>query len=410
MNKRVTIIDICLWMTVLIIFCVGFAQLFTRVSTGVGVYFIWLVTAALLTVKYNIFKDSKVSLSFVWLTIFCGIYITLSLFFFKTSDFVSIAGLQIPILIISMFQFIFIYLICYVIARKNDYDKQLVYIYIISFIINFAFTIRAIAINPNISKMMATGRESHTFGIAGYGYIYAIIFLLPIFLVFIIECKQRKLRSLLLIFVLAHLYFIYKTAYVTALLIVLFEFSLIFLMHIKSIYRLFLIPPVVLFILSFFSLNAFAEILLSFSKQIPIYNISERFREIAVYILTQQKGSALDRIDLYMCSIKGFAKSPIWGNALFYENYSVSGHAEILDILAHGGVLFLLPYLLFIYSVYRYNLIYAKTRLQRNAVFIIFICYIILNCVNTSFSSVAIIFVIAGFIPVFLRYLNQKIS
>lgn len=401
--------DIVVISAVWLIFCQLANTAVVKLLTGMGWYLIVGLATVRIILEDKGYQRGKIKKSLIWFVIWAFFYILIIQNYSRVSK-TYILGLGINSHIIQAIQNLMIVIIGIGICKSDKYDYKIMASFIIIFIINIFYTLRALVINPNISKFMATGNVNSSVdvaGVVGYGFIYAIIFIIPILLVFMMEIKKVSIKILVLSGLVSILLFIYQTGYFTATILSILMICLVLIFSMDIRLKLILAIPTIVISTIVINPKWICDILYSIIDRINNFNIIERLEQIARFIETQQKGDTLARIDLYMYSINSFVNSPILGNALFTKEYRASGHAEILDMMAHGGILLLIPFLCFLYYSFRNTLRYAVTKKQRKGVTSIYIGYILLNCINTSFSSVGIMFTLIAMIPVLLRIGNR---
>lgn len=398
---------------VMTISCQAFYNFFNNLFTGIFYYSVVGVTFLLLflTNRNLYFNKNSIHVIFYFAWIFFQIFIVQ--FCYNFHNFNIIAGFEFNLVTIQLLQLCATLLNSVIFLYRTEFDNFFLKLSVIVFIFNFIFTMKALALDPNICKIMATGDASaytslSTFGVVGYNYIYGLVFVVPFLLEWFKKSKNKAQKIKLAIAIIFIVFFIYKSSYFTALCLLCFSILLFVFLNLKKSVKKILIPSLTLFVIIGFATKLFAYILLFVADFIPIYNIYERVHEIAIFLLTGEVGVTLARLDLYMISINLFLEHPLIGNAFYNIDYAVSGHAEILDILAHGGILLFALFALSFFFYFKRLYKLCENSSSKNAVIILMIIFICLNLINTSFSSGYIYFVMFIICPVLIRKLNKK--
>ncbi|MEZ9864353.1 hypothetical protein AB4353_14325 [Vibrio breoganii] len=258
-------------------------------------------------------------------------------------------------------------------------------------------------------KNLSTGGADSFYsniGVINYGYVYALVLSTPFMLKRYI-CESKSLKRIYCFFLLIlTLLFIYSTGFMTALLLVIIGMYLVILFspnnkHI-SIVTVFCILVLVLFI----GKGDVADLLAVVSSKVEVYSLKERIIQIQSFLVYGDMGDTLERFELYAQSLQLFISSPLYGSLLSGGTYSISGHSEVLDTLAHGGLILLTPFLLF-HMYYFFWLLPCSSISYRSSIYAIIVMYFILSTINTTFSSQAIWCFIFIVLPTLVNYYHQ---
>lgn len=404
---KVDILQIFIGLSILVVSCSAFYK--SIISITVLLYYCIMLgtTALILCTKMNVHKYPYRSLS---LAIWVLVHIFIAEFLIDYNYSMDIAGVSMNVTTFQLLVLFCVFTICNHIQETDKYDSMILKITAISFIVNFFFTYRALLQDPTISKFMATGQvnESNTFGVVGYGYIYGILFIIPFILSLYHTESRRSKKNEYVVVLAAVIFFIYVCGYFTAMILTILACLLFYIFRV-NIYAKFILGFICI-CLTFlmFDLVAFADFLIMLSENIEVFTISERIKQIAVFIKFGNMGDTLDRFDLYQDSISSFLNSPIIGNAILGNNYEISGHSEILDILANGGIILFTIFYMCIHQNFK---VMSKLCSQKSdiktALFIVNLLFVVLNLINTSFSSGFIYLFIFGISPALIRKYNS---
>lgn len=214
----------------------------------------------------------------------------------------------------------------------------------------------------NLSRLLSTGlymgENSQIAGVASYGYIYGLIFILIALI--ILFYKTIKDEKRILWFVLATILTSISVIIVTEFLIAIILLLLGIIIYFAKLYK---IKRMLIFTITL------TLLCLIFAKPISIifhkmkgitsfsYNISERMEDIA-YFFEGNLDSSLDiktRFDVYNKSINTFTKHPIIGvgyNQYIFDNEIIGHHSTFIDEFGKYGIIGALPLFLMIYAYF----------------------------------------------------------
>lgn len=409
-KKMFNIYNICIILVTAIMACQALYQL--TLSITVLIYYLIIIgTTAIISIT-NIRNKLGCSKSLLYTIIWIIIHIFIVEFILEYTYFKDIMGIQMNVITYYLLILLCNFIICNYIQRKDKYDKAIIIVTLISFISNFIFTINALQIDSNISKSIATGSASTTaslFGVVGFGYIYAIIFVIPFLITFVLNNKNKN-RIIYSILLCSVIYFLIKCGYLTAILLTILSVILLIFYKMKKWMKIFAVFLMILIGILCINSIFISEVLYTLADNIEVYTISERLEQMADYLATNEKGGTLERLDLYQQSIDIFKNNILFGKMFANNNLSVSGHSEILDILAYGGIVLFSMFYIAMYYNFKNIYCICKTKEMKRCVKIIIAMFIILNTVNTSFTSTYIYFVIFAIIPAIIRKYEGELS
>ena len=284
---------------------------------------ICILVATVLDRSYlkKLFKNILPLLFFILLSL-------LSLVLFKM-EYVSLFLKSILYLIIIYSQYLY--------YENSDikWKKRILLILAIDYICLAISTIRELNINPNISRLLATGNLEYVMNVGGYSFIYSSI----IFIYYCIDQILNNNRKIIYICLLCLLVtLLFKGGFTISYLlfaICLIIYIIMKLKNKKKYFSLFLIITTIVF-----SFSYLVPILLNNVKKSENVNYEVRYR--ASELLKFYNGENIDGTDMdsrlfqYQISINQFSNNIFVGT---FGEQSPGGHASWLDLLASFGLL-----------------------------------------------------------------------
>lgn len=390
-----------------------FNYYFTTYLSGFSFYLLLFIPFFI--VLFNIGRIKSTVLhkkQLLYLTIWVIVHIINNQMISNYSYSNNIFGLNINIITLQTFQIFCIFTIYYYIDNisKNKHRNRIIQFILFSFFIDAVISLVALRIDPNIAKIMATGKLelniNNLKGVSGYSTIYSIVIIMPLLLSYLMLSRQKLFSTL---YISTLIYFVYKSAFATALIVLVLGILMFFFLNMKKNLRLILLPFIFLTCLILINPDLIYRVLIEISMRIEIYELSARFEQIANLIkYNNDSGAALYRLVLYRQSIEAFLKYPITGVFIFEPNYALSGHSAILDILGGTGLIGFIPYILFIWNSYKISLSKTDNYIIKSAIKSSYMLIMIISIVNTLTNSFAIVLIILFFINWFPDFVKNK--
>ena len=395
-----------------------FRYYFTLYLRGISFY---AVLAIIVFIVFSNYKNIKLTRLHhkqkMFFTIWAFIYIIVNQIFanYKYSNIVM--GIDFNIFTIQTIQ-----VICVVIAysfidtlKDINLKVNIIKIILFSLVIDAITTLLALTIDPNISKIMATASANSNLeglkGVSGYSIIYSLVIIVPMLLYSIKELKTKS-RLFLQLFTLLMMYFIFKSAYATALIALVLGIVVYLFLNTSKIFKVLLLPFILYLAVILINPNSIYDILIYLSDKIEIHQISIRFNQLADLILYgDNSGDALYRLVLYRQSIDAFMQYPLTGIIIYNPNYALSGHSAFLDILGGIGLLGFIPYVLFLWYSYKISINKTEHRKLKNAIRTSYIVFCFIGSINTLATSLTIMLFLLFFVswyPVFVEDIKFK--
>lgn len=311
------------------------------------------------------------------------------LFNFYVIFFTSILPFSINFLSVGFVLLLYLYYF-----KKNE--KKGIYIIanvaLFSIIIVNIITIRAVCFDHDISRLLSTSMKSELnyFGVGNYSFVYGLLFTtLSLLMVLIIEKGKLKYKLTTILIILLSIFCIYKTAFLIALIILVFGVILI-LLRVNTIKKLFLY---LFFGLTTCFILVYSGIALKFftclSNNTDNHYFKSRFNDIALVLKKEDLENTDDlkiRFSVYEYSFKAFVNSPIAGmlNGNYLKNNKqAGGHSAILDEFARYGLIFSIPFFaMFIFVIMEIRKTFNSEK-YRGCWFILVVCSCLLAFVNT---------------------------
>jgi len=416
LHKKYSLIAILVYIMVLLASMSIFSFYFSQYLTGLSFYIVLFLLLLLIFVdqrntKISILHQKQLFAFFIWVF---G-YIIVNQFVIQFTNSNTIMGISFNISTLQAIQVICV-VVTYVYLDSKEESKikiAIINLLLFSLFIDTIITLRALAIDPNISRIMATGLIDLNLleikGISGYSIIYSIVIIMPFFYLSIL--KSRAIYRLIFIsFTLLLIYFIYNAAYTIALFALVFGFLLYSLLITQSKIKIFLLPLMLLLVIVFVDKSVMYNTLVFLSENIKIPQIALRLNELADFTFRNDTISSdtLYRLSLYQQSIDAFIKYPITGISIFNSSYPLSGHSAFLDILGGTGLLGFIPYLLFLWYSYKNALEKAKNRMLKKAIKTSYIMFCFIGCINTLATSFTIMMFLLFFVSWFPIYMRNS--
>ena len=233
----------------------------------------------------------------------------------------------------------------------NDYKaiRRLTFFSIGCIVFICITTLIALLTDPMVARLLATGREELTQGLAGrgigsYGFIYGLVFVAIAVFGSLKSGLIRKRKIISGIFLALCVFVIFQASFMFALLILTIALVLL-LLNVKSHLK-YIVASLILLGLFFVLSPVIQNLLVFLSHTVDSDAMSMRFYELA---LVMRDGSvegtvnAAGRWRLYMVSLESFLSSPILGIGGHYgfgtSIFGIGGHSAFLDELARYGIL-----------------------------------------------------------------------
>ncbi|SDH86993.1 hypothetical protein SAMN04487975_1096 [Planococcus glaciei] len=397
-----------------------FFYYFSLLFGGSIFYILLLFIVAVALYKISNINLSKLQLvQLIFFMVWASFYFIVNQFFLNYESEEIIGGISLNIYTLQLVQVISIFILFFSINVSNNIPLKINIVKIILFsqIINAFITLRALNIDPEISKNMATGNdEFNTFnliGVSGYSIIYSIVIIFPL-LIASLKNFKLKLKLLMITYTIFMMVLIYFSAYTTALIALFIGIILYIILSRSIIFKLFFVPLLLILLSIILTPNKIYLILMSLANNISIQLISLRLSQLANLILyNDTSGDSLIRLELYKKSIDAFFQYPLTGITMYNPNFSLSGHSAFLDILGGTGLLGLLPYLLFIWFSYKISVRNAKTKNIRNGIsasYLVFCFIASINTLATSYIIIAFLLFFVTWYPLFVEKYTTDIQ
>lgn len=390
-----------------------FNYYFTNIFTGIGFYLILFLSFFLISFKLIGVSSSKYHRNmFIAFVTWIMIYVISNQFFANFMIYRVFLGIKINFITLGSFQIFSIFLVYLYLENlgKEKNKNQIVKIIIASFIVNAIITLIALQIDPNISKIMATGNlELNTNdlkGVSGYGTIYSIVIALPLL---VVNLTQKKHFVFNLSIISLFIYLVYRSSFFIALFTMVIGLVFLLFLNTSRLFKLFLIPILIFVGIFMFNPIFLYDIFIDIADKIEIYELSARFKQVADFIkYNDDTGAALLRLSLYRKSIDAFLMYPITGIYLLTPDYTLSGHSAILDILGGSGLIGFVPFIMFLYYSLRISLSKTNYKYMKNAILTSYFMILIIATLNTLTYTSGILLVLLFFVTWFPSHFDKK--
>lgn len=315
----------------------------------------------LINIKMIKYQTKLVLISFFWV-----LYIIVIAFVARDYYYQLYSPTAIIIILYSYFHIIIFN------PRNNHMFKMVAVVFLIISVITAVFGIRALIIDPFISRYLASGNmETFNYysklGAVSYDYIYGFVIISPILIGQYFSKKNgKKVKLLILISFISNSLLLFMANYTMA--IILYGSGIIFTLMFKVKNKVLSSLMVILGMMFFLIIDIRTVINVIFNKFIPIFEpIIPRYTFNKIMSINniisnnELSGTINIRYEKLIQNLNIFEESPLFGNALL-EGMRVGEHAEFFDVLASGGLIGFIIYislimyiLLRIYRLYESN-------------------------------------------------------
>lgn len=416
--KKSSILNFFIYIMVLLASLDIFIYYFSKYLKGISFYGVLSIILILILSKFrylkvSIFHGKQIIFFIIWVIFF----IIVNQFIINYTYSNVIMGINFNDFTLQVIQ-VFCTFITYFYLDSVKAEKvkvNIIKIILFSIFIDAVITLRALQIDFNISKVMATGSAALNVkglkGVSGYSIIYGLVIIMPMLYCCFKEYGRRYqvIKTLLIMLII---YFVYKAAYTTALIALVLGILIYLFLNMSKKLKILLLPLIILMIILLINPKLIYNILTFLSDKIEISQISERFQELANLILHGDKsGDTLYRFVLYKRSINAFFSHPLFGISIFKPNYLLSGHSAFLDILGSMGLFGFIPYFLFILYSYKISMNKTKEKKLKNSIRTSYIIFCFIGSINTLATSFTINLFLLFFInwyPIFIEKLCNK--
>ena len=219
--------------------------------------------------------------------------------------------------------------------------------------------------------------------IGGYGFIYSLIFLIPIIVCLISNSAKKTLRCLFMVILVLFLSTILLSQYMLAILFSLAALLVSLFLVAKPHYKLLMFFVMTIFFIAVVSIGGIANVFLqasNFALKTENTFLVSRFVELSnIFSGNGLDGDAASRSMLYSASFNTFMSNPFLGNSV--GNGNIGGHSTFLDVLAATGIVGFSLYLFLIFWNFK---MFFKEPLKTSKVFIfLIILFFFLSLINT---------------------------
>ena len=289
------------------------------------------------------------------------------------------------------------------VAKAANYKQKKWLLGIISGMILYVIfiTMRALAINPGITRNWLNTSELSGTNIAHYSFVYAIPILIGVLMLTFMHVKRISLKILCVGLIALFFLFLLQAQYTLAFLISIIGVLIAFLKSTRNA------AVALLSILATISIFAFLPNLLNFAaSNIESDQMSLRLEELASFFSSgDASGYNLNsRLTLYWETIKAFFMSPIWGN----RSLGFDGHATFLTVLSDTGILGGIPFYLLYFSMRKHITYFIED--ERKHFSIPFIMLLIMGFTNPIHAAFPVGFATWFIAPLVIMLFTNKPS
>ena len=258
-------------------------------------------------------------------------------------------------------------------------------------------TIRELMVDARIAREWTSFEESAKENIAGYTFVYAIPFLMVLFVYLLKNFKKPYNKVLAVLAIAFQLYFIVLSQYTIALIMSVLGLSYMLYIKIKSrnikIIFAILLPILIMTI---------PIIIKALAARVPSEEISIRLNEVYNFITGSNKdGYNLNgRLTLYGQAVKAFFTSPIVGN----RTLDFDGHATFLTVFARTGLLGGIAFVILLKKAKMTVNRYLGEEKRDYSPF--WFMLLLMGFTNPIHSSTAVMFVVLFLVPLTMKQMS----
>lgn len=333
---------------------------------------------------------------------FLALYCLIMLFLNANAPTYTVFGLELNYSVWNMLTFIPKVLSAAAIIEKSSeemLDWTRVWFVVTSSVTLF-FSITLLIIDSTVLKLSATGHGEYYPLVFDFQTIAGFAVIIPAFLCYFGNARHRILFA---IFIAAVVVGVSMASFFISILSMLVGAIAFFVLKIKRRWLRILITTLTTagLLVQAWNSNSLTAVK-AFSGIIPFPEISKRVSQLVLFYEKGVMADTTSRIRMYMESLERIFQHPFMGSLFWDNTVKISGHSTIMDIWIGCGLITLLLFVLFLISVYRYQLdAFCETRSQSSAVLATFVSFLFFIIFNPLFASPNIM-VFWLMIPVFL--------
>lgn len=233
--------------------------------------------------------------------------------------------------------------------------------------------------------------------IGGYGYIYTLIFLIPV----LIEQYKKKKKPIYILLIVLYLACVVGSSYGTAFVVLIITIGVyIFLNTRLNVITKFVIAGLIA--ISVFMSERWISIISFLSwvfEQLNISTLSIRMDQIYRSLtLTTRVGDLAERAQLRTNSIDVFKSNILLGNLGLENKIHLGMHSELCDLLGGTGIVGLAIFIILIMIVVKYIRLHISSEQMRNIYISIGCSCLFLLYFNTIISSIEILLIVVAIV------------
>lgn len=264
-------------------------------------------------------------------------------------------------LVAPLFLFFYAYMGRFYFLRGNKKTINIILFWIaLCFIFTATSTLKVIFDNPEASRIVTNSSNSpevdayfESLNVAGYGFVYGILILIPALIGSLKSLSGALSKFLVSIVFALSIALVFLANYTIAIIMLLLALTLPFL-HIKRRGVLMLPLLFVLLIILYPFLNELLISVLTFIGELsPSIRTAGRMDRLTDYLSRGSDFQSLTgRTALFGNSLRSFFSSPLIGVGAYYSSWpTIGNHAQFIDDLGRYGLLGALPFFVFMFRV-----------------------------------------------------------
>lgn len=268
-------------------------------------------------------------------------------------------------------------------------------------------------VTPALARILAAGDLTITSQyVSFFSANYSLVFMIGVTTFITLYNMLNTKNNLWVLVVIFSLYFLYKSQYMTSLLVAIVGIIITLMLKIKSRYfkifiSIFLISGVVIY---FFNLSK--DIFIYFySLERYISSDTIRWRYLSLFdflFYEEQTGALLNRSNLFILSWETFMKYPLFGigNSGVIRQ-TIGNHSSILDLLAYNGIFLFIIYIFQFFVIIYFSCKRICVKSEKHYYIFVIALFLCFSFINIGFTKDLLYFMIV-IVPMMLNITSEN--
>lgn len=335
------------------------------------------------------------------LIIFAAIYcFIMQLIFQGTGSYYETFGIKFDSTVWNMVTFVPMMISAVLMVEKSGSEliKWIKGVFLISASVTIIFSVILLLNDFSALKVTATSSTPYYPFVFGFQTISGFSVIAP-FILYNINNSDNRIFNI--IFCVAFIFGVLMSSFFIAIIALILGIGVYLIFGIKNRILRYSLLTLLIFLIIGFSNGFINSLLLKIAEIIPMEEISKRLQQILLFFQVGITGDTTTRFELYSTAFNLIFKHPIFGNIVWNPNVNLSGHSMIMDVWGGCGIIPVILFCVFLYSVYKYNKNnYCNSISLKSANFASLTAFLFTIILNPLFASpnIFIFFIIAPMI------------